>query len=106
MLLKHFNKDGVIKWKKKDLIIFTKKKIKKKIGVIGVRHETNIGNNLIKYAMSIKLSELGYIPYIIGTVWKQYNNIEFINQTTKLVIIKNNYHFSNTPYAKYMKSLI
>ena len=66
-------------------------KPKKKIGVIGVRHEANIGNNLIKYAMSIKLSQLGYIPYIIGTVLKEYNNIAFVNQTTNLIIIKNNF---------------
>ena len=58
---------------------------------MGVRHESNIGNNLIKYAISVKLSELGYIPYIIGTVWEKYNNIEFIKQSTNLVIINNNF---------------
>ena len=46
---------------------------------------------MIKYAISIKLTELGYIPYIIGTVWDLFNNIEFINQTTNLVIIKKNF---------------
>ena len=40
--------------------------------------------------MSIKLKELGYIPYIIGTRWKYYN-ITFINQTTNLVVIQNNF---------------
>lgn len=40
--------------------------------------------------MSIKLKELGYIPYIIGTHWDNYN-ITFINQTTNLVIIHNNF---------------
>ena len=73
------------------LLIIYKDKLLKKVGVVGVRHETNIGNNLIKYAMTIKLKELGYIPYIIGTVWKRFNNIEFINQNTNLVIIKNNF---------------
>ena len=75
------------------LLLFQIKKIIKKgkrVGVIGVRHEVNIGNNLIKYAMSIKLKELGYIPYIIGTRWKYYN-ITFINQTTNLVVIQNNF---------------
>ena len=72
------------------LLIF-KQKFLKKVGVIGVRHETNIGNNLIKYAISIKLKELGYIPYIIGTIWNRFNNITFINQTTNLVVIKNNF---------------
>ena len=73
------------------LILFFKKKSKLKIGVVGVRHEANIGNNLLKYAMFTKLKELGYIPYIIGTLWDKFNNIEFINQTTNLVIIKSNY---------------
>ena len=67
---------------------FNSKKLK--IGVVGVRHEVNIGNNLLKYAISIKLKELGFIPYIIGTHWNNYN-ISFINKTTKLVIIKNNF---------------
>ena len=62
-----------------------------KIGVVCVRHEVNIGNNLLKYAISVKLKELGYIPYIIGTVWSDYNNIDFINKTTNLIIIKKNF---------------
>ena len=66
-------------------------KLSLKVGVVGVRHEANIGNNLIKYAISIKLSELGFIPYIIGTVWDSYNNIEFIKQSTNLVILKDNF---------------
>ena len=73
------------------LIFILNFKNSKKIGIVGVRHEANIGNNLLKYAMSIKLSELGYIPYIIGTVWDKYNNIEFINSTTNLIIIRNDF---------------
>ena len=61
------------------------------MGIVGVRHEVNIGNNLIKYAMSVIISELGYKPYIIGTVWDKYNNIDFINKRTNLVIIKDNF---------------
>ena len=74
------------------LLFFIKKKLSntKKIGVIGVRHEINIGTNLLKYAISIKLKELGYIPYIIGTHWNNFN-ITFINQTTNLVIIHDNF---------------
>ncbi len=66
------------------------RKKRKKIGVICVRHEVNIGNNLLKYAIFIVLKKLGYTPYIIGTHWNNYN-ISFINRTTNLVIIKNNF---------------
>ena len=71
------------------ILILSKKP--KKVGIISVRHEINIGNNLIKYAISIKLKELGYCPYIIGTHFLDYN-ISFINQTTNLVIIHNNFN--------------
>ena len=63
---------------------------KKKIGVIGVRHCNNIGANLLKYAMSIKLTELGFIPYIIGTHYKN-RNIRFLKKNTNCIIIKNNF---------------
>ena len=42
------------------------KRFIKRVGIIGLEHSMNIGNNLLKYAISIKISELGYIPYIIG----------------------------------------
>lgn len=73
-------------------LFFFKKNEKtiRKIGVVGVRHEVNIGNNLLKYAISIKLKELGYKPFIIGTHWNNFN-ISFINETTNLVIISNNF---------------
>ena len=63
---------------------------KKTIGIISVRNEVNIGNNLVKYAISQKLKEFGFIPYIIATHWRSYN-ITFINKTTNLVVIKNNF---------------
>ena len=45
---------------------------------------------MLKYAINIVLKELGYIPFIIGTRCK-WCNISFLNKTTNLVIIKNNY---------------
>lgn len=62
--------------------------IKKRIGVIGLDHSQNVGNNLVKYAISIKLSEFGYIPYIIGKRFRNHN-ISFINSTVNLILIKN-----------------
>ena len=70
------------------IIKFKKKRLK--IGVVGVWHEINIGNNLVKYSISILLKELGFIPYIIGTQWSNYN-ISFLNRTTNLIVIKNNF---------------
>lgn len=63
-------------------------KLKKKIGVIGLAHSKNIGNNLLKYALFVKLSELGYTPYIVGK--QEYNqNISFITNSVNIKIINN-----------------
>ena len=71
-------------------LLIYKRKLRKKVGIISLRHEVNIGNNLIKYAISIIIKQLGYTPYIIGTHWRNFN-ISFLNKTTNLVIIKNNF---------------
>jgi hypothetical protein len=63
----------------------------KRIGVIGLRHEINIGNNLLKYAIFVKLSELGFKPYIIGTLWKNYD-ISFLKKKTNCIIINNSFN--------------
>ena len=62
----------------------------KKIGVIGLAHSHNIGNNLVKYAISIKLTELGLDPYIIGTRFHNHST-SFLRKYTKLKVI-NNFH--------------
>ena len=64
-----------------------KKKIK--IGIIGLPHNCNIGNNLVKYAISVKINELGYKPYIIGAFYLLNDDISFIKKYTNLVIIRN-----------------
>ena len=46
---------------------------KKKIGIIGIGFGNNIGNNLLKYAIFIKLKELGFDPYIVGNLRKNAN---------------------------------
>ena len=61
---------------------------KKKIGIIGVPHNNNIGANLLKYAISTKLFELGYIPYIIGYINRKNDDISFIKNYSNLRIIK------------------
>ena len=81
------------------IILFQKPK--QKIGVIGVRHCNNIGANLLKFAMSIKLSELGFIPYIIGTHYKN-RNIRFLKKNTNCIIIKNNFSEINKNYFDFL----
>lgn len=72
------------------LLFKRKNENENKIGVISLRHEVNIGNNLLKYAISIKLKELGFQPYIIGTLWKNYD-ISFLKKNTNCIIINNSF---------------
>jgi len=67
---------------------YSKNDHKIKIGIFGCRHDINIGNYLIKFAMHIKLKELCYDPYIVTTNHKNVN-ISFINHTTNIILIKN-----------------
>ena len=59
-----------------------------KLGIICLEHSQNIGNNLLKYAMSIKLLELGYSPYIIGQRFRKHN-ISFIENAVNCKLINN-----------------
>ena len=63
---------------------------KLKIGIICLEHSNNIGNNLLKFAIYNKISELGYNPIMIGTKAKN-NNISFIQNAAKIRIIQTNF---------------
>ena len=66
-----------------------KRKTRKiKVGIIGLNHHKNVGNNLLKFAIYIQLKELGVDPYIIGT-HKNSEDIRFLNRTTHPLIINN-----------------
>ena len=69
----------------------------KKIGVIGLDHSQNIGNNLVKYSISIILKQLGFIPYIIGRKLKNHD-ISFLKAYTKLKVINNFQQIKETNY--------
>ena len=62
-------------------IFLYKKKTQIKVGIFGCRHDSNVGNFLIKYAMHIKFTELGYKPFIVTTNHRKVN-ITFLNLTT------------------------
>ena len=81
--------------------IFLKLNNKKiKIGVVGLKHHKNIGNNLLKFAISTKLKELGVQPYIIGIHGFRgvKQSISFINRTTNLRIVKDFKEIKKTDY--------
>ena len=77
----------------------TKSKIhRKKVGVIGLSHCQNVGNNLLKYSIFIILKKYGFEPYIIGK--QKSANISFLNKYTNVRstnnftdIKKNDYKF-------------
>lgn len=60
---------------------------KKRVGVIGLAHSQNVGNNLLKYAIFIKLSELGFCPFIVGKIFKKHN-ISFISNHVNIRLIR------------------
>ena len=61
---------------------------RKKIGIIGLAHSQNVGNNLLKYAFFIKLNELGFSPYLVGSKLSNHN-ISFLFNFTKITLINN-----------------
>ena len=62
------------------------KKKKLRIGVVSIFHCSNVGNILIKYAISVVLKKMGCIPYIIATNQEKFN-LDFLNKTTNLITI-------------------
>ena len=68
--------------------VYIKYKTLQKIGIIGLPHSQNVGNNLLKFAMFIKLSELGYSPYMVGERLKNHN-ISFLLNSVQTRLIKN-----------------
>lgn len=61
-----------------------------KVGIIGLEHSQNIGNNLLKYAIYIKLIELGFEPYIVGMKFLN-DSFSFIQNNTNLRLINNSF---------------
>ncbi len=88
----NINSTKIIKQNKTSITDFKINKTTKikKIGVISVDHGQNVGNNLLKYAMFIKLKELGFEPYIIGYL-RPGNNISFLNDTINIRCIKRSF---------------
>lgn len=64
------------------------KTTKKKIGVVGLFHDNNAGNILVKFSMYIKLKEFGFDPIIVALSPK---NINFLKKHLKLKMIKTNF---------------
>ena len=71
--------------------IITKYFYKKRVCVINLMNLQNVGNILVKFALFKKLEELGFNATIVASVSSSDVNISFLNRTTNLIIIKNNY---------------
>ena len=63
---------------------------KKRVGIIGLSHSNNIGNNLVKYSIYTKLKEFGFNPEIIGLQVKN-SNLYFLKKYVNLKILKAKY---------------
>ena len=74
------------------IFIICNKKIK--VGVIGLEHSQNIGNNLLKYSIFIEIKKLGYDPYIVGMRYLK-DNISFIQNHAQIRLIKNSFQEIN-----------
>lgn len=74
----------------KNILISTLKNGKKKIGVLGMKHSNNIGNNLVKFAMSILLKNYGFEPIMIS-LYKNKSNLYFLKKYVKFKIIKDSF---------------
>jgi len=72
------------------IIIIMHKTKKTIIGVMSMKNDNNIGNNLIKFSIYIKLKELGLKPIIIGFSSKHLN-IDFLKNHVKIKEIKYSY---------------
>lgn len=71
---------------------------KKRIGVINIHNDQNVGNILVKFSLYKKLKEFGFDPIMIAKNWYGVN-ISFLNRTVKLKIIKENlYELNKTDY--------
>ena len=72
------------------IILYLREKFrtKRRIGVIGVLNEQNVGNNLVKFSMYTKLKEYGFVPTIISYTRKG-ENIDFLRKTVELTEINN-----------------
>ena len=67
-------------------------KRKKRIGIIGVYHDQNAGNMLVKYSMYIKLKEYGFYPIIVSSIRKgQEKSLDFLKNKVKLKNINNSF---------------
>jgi len=61
-----------------------------KIGIISEHFSQNIGNNLLKYAMFIKIKELGFEPQIVGHLIRG-NNISELNKSINIRLINSSF---------------
>jgi hypothetical protein len=74
---------------------------KKRIGIIGVPNDKNVGNLLVKFSMFIKLKELGFVPTSISLTYHG-TDINFLKKTVNLIEIKRNFNEVNLSNFDYL----
>ena len=74
---------------------------KKRIGVIGVPNDQNVGNLLVKFSMFMKLKELGFEPIIISSTYRG-RDINFLKRTVNLFEIKRTFNEVNQSNFDYL----
>ena len=67
------------------------KKNKRRICVINLMNLQNVGNILVKFSIYKQLKEFGFNTTIVASVSSPKVNISFLNRTTKLKVIKENF---------------
>ena len=74
---------------------------KKRIGIIGVPNDQNVGNLLVKFSMFMKLKELGFEPTIISSTYRG-KDINFLKKTVNLLEIKRTFNEVNQSNFDYL----
>ena len=74
---------------------------KKRVGIVGLAHSNNIGNNLVKFSIYTKLKEFGFNSEIIGFPLKN-SNLYFLKKYVQLKSLIANYSELNEKNYDYL----
>ena len=73
-----------------------------RICVVNLHNSQNVGNILVKFALFKKLKEFGFNPTMIASKNNVGINIDFLNKTTNLIVLKKNFSELNESNYDYI----